>query len=305
MCCSSLLISCSAQPGLRLAEDNTVVKKQFRDTILKINGVEVWIQKPSDSVTNIGTLLLLPGWDYDFRKWCDSTDVCQRALNKGYSVVSPQMMRSVYASAYFQESRADLRSNPTLLWLDSAIEILMRQEGLFLGRNLVLGLSTGARGVVLICEKRPGFFNAAAALSGDFDPCTIPDDRLTTLVYGPYKKFPERWKRTDNPTSGLRTFVTPIYVGHGALDKVVPLSQSERFYDSLIQKRGLHVRKRRAPEQGGTVSDINRKDMDKSGVFRAGAGNSHISLHIEANGGHNFTYWRSELPAVWEFFEAQ
>jgi hypothetical protein len=28
-----------------------------------------------------------------------------------------------------------------------------------------------------------------------------------------------------------------------------------------------------------------------------------VILHLDTNAGHTFRYWRSELPAVWQFFE--
>lgn len=288
--------SCSGQPGIRLANDGSEKAKLPADTVLKIGGVAIWVQNPPDSIPIRGTLLLLPGWNYAASKWCDSSSVCATALGKGYSLVCPEMGRSIYASRYFPETRQDLRAYPTLTWLDSALDILQLQYTLFSGRNFVLGLSTGGRGVALICEKRPGFFNAAAALSGDFNQYSLPDDRLTTAVYGKFEKFSDRWKNLDNPVSAIDSFKTPIYIGHGAMDKVVPHSQSQEFYDSLVSRRKYAIK---GKDFGGATA---RVQSMRQGNVPGNAQNYHIKLHIDPRAGHNFAYWQSELPAVWDFF---
>jgi pimeloyl-ACP methyl ester carboxylesterase len=283
---------CVGQPGIRLASDGGQRVKLPKDTMLKIGGINIWIQNPPDSIPMRGTLLLLPGWDYSFTKWCDSTNVCITALRKGFAVVAPDMGRSIYASRYFPETRKDLMAYPTLTWLDSALEILRSGYPLFGAKNLVLGLSTGARGVALICEKRPDFFHAAAALSGDFNQYNMPNDRLMAAVYG---KFGDRWKNEDNPVSAIDAFKTPIYIGHGAMDKVVPSGQSQEFYDSLVSRRSRAVK---GKDFGGVKA---RVKSTQEGTGNKGA-NPNIKLHIDPRAGHNFAYWRSELPAVWEFF---
>lgn len=238
-------------------------------------GTEIWIQYPADTVNVKGDLLLLPGWNFSNTKWCDSTDVCKTALAKGYRVIAPQMGQSIYATKYFAQTRSDLRKYPTLLWLDSALEFLQDTLGFFDKKNYVLGLSTGARGVAQICEKRPHFFSAAAALSGDYNQLTLPTDPLCSLVYGPITQYRKRWAETDNPEEFLKThpWTTPLYLGHGALDKVVPVAQTTAFEKALAKQ----------------------PDLTESGM---------IKMHIDPTAGHTFAYWRSELPAIWLFFES-
>lgn len=268
-----VLQACSGQSAKDTAGIKTAkptIKKVYKalDTTLKMGGYEVRIQSPADSVK--GDLLLLPGWDYNNRKWCDSSDVCRTALAKGFRVVAPQMSRSIYAKHYFPETRADMAKHPTLTWLDSSLDLLSQKFGCFKsGKNYVLGLSTGGRGVVLICEAKPGFFHAAAALSGDFDQSKMPADNLSILVYGPYARFTKRWQTADNPVFLVNSMKTPIYLGHGLRDRVVPSSQTQLFADAL---------------------KIKKPDLP-------------VILHLDAKAGHNFSYWRSELPAVWQFFE--
>lgn len=258
--------ACQGQPGAAVVSDAPSARKSG-DTTLIIGGYEVWVRIPADTVR--GDLLLLPGWNFSNRKWCDSSNVCESALKKGLRVIAPQMARSIYSTHYYPQTRADLRQHPTLTWLDSAITILQKQHGYFnQGANFVLGLSTGGRGVAQICLKRPCLFRAAAALSGDFNQTAMPNDNLTTLVYGPYAKYKALWQTTDNPQFLADSFRTPLYLGHGRKDKIVPPSQTESFAAAL---------KRKNPELP-------------------------VELHMDDRAGHDFRYWRSELPAVWTFF---
>ncbi|MBL7811812.1 MAG: prolyl oligopeptidase family serine peptidase [Bacteroidetes bacterium] len=236
---------------------------------IRYRGVDILIQYPSDSLPLKGDLLLLPGWNYKNTLWCDSTDVCKTAMQKGYRVIAPQMMQSIYATHYFPETRQDLRKYPTLLWLDSALNYLHDSVGLLGMKRYALGLSTGGRGVAMICEKKPYFFHAAAALSGDYNQAAMPKDALCTLVYGPFTQHQERWKEWDNPQADRKNFQTPLYLGHGQMDRVVPVRQTLEF--------------------GRAVTEAHPRLS--------------VNLHIDTTAGHNFAYWRSELPAVWQFFE--
>ena len=240
------------------------------DTVITIYNLDFLIQVPQTGLTVKGDLLLLPGWDFSNRKWCDSTEVCKTALQKGFRVIAPQMGRSVYATRYYAQTRSDFRKFPTLLQLDSALEWLKTNGGFFSQKNLVLGLSTGARGVALLCERKPEWFQAAAALSGDYNQVSMPNDNLMRLTYGTYSLNKRLWAETDNPQTDAGKLKTPIYLGHGLKDKVVPFEQTQDFA-RVLQK----------------------KNSDSAAVL----------LNLDKEAGHNFSYWRSELPAIWQFFE--
>lgn len=276
LCAIALLISfCGCQAkSTNHKESDTIQPKSTlpinHDTSIRVNNLEFYIQVPKKDIAVKGDLLLLPGWDFSNTKWCDSTDVCKTSLQKGYRVIAPQMGRSVYATRYYTQTRDDFRKFPTLPQLDSALEWLKTNGGFFSQKNLVLGLSTGARGVALLCERKPGWFHAAAALSGDYNQTAMPNDNLMRLTYGPYSIYRILWINTDNPQTDAGKLKTPIYLGHGMKDKVVPFGQTKDFA-GVLQK----------------------KNPDTSAIV----------LNLNKNAGHNFGYWRSELPAIWQFFE--
>lgn len=305
-------IACAATPS---KEKSVLAVQNSRDTTVVIGGVKIWIQRPAIGVKPAGTLLLLPGWNYSRTKWCDSTRVCQDALIKGFCVVAPEMGRSIYATSYFPETTAEYKKYPTLTWLDSALNILKARHGLFqtpgLQRNFLLGLSTGARGGALICAKKPGFFHAAALLSGDYDQTASPEDALCTNVYGPYNAFKSRWQTVDNPMQQIEKIVTPMYIGHGGMDKIVHVTQSIHFYDSLLAKQKnvlMQKNSRFVVQKLKTVATP--KDEVEGHLNPPGTGfvldpEDYLELSIKAPASHNFAYWRSELPTVWDFFETR
>jgi pimeloyl-ACP methyl ester carboxylesterase len=276
ICAITLLITfsgCQAKTTTGIGKDTFQQQETLtfkRDTIVTVCNLEFLIQVPPKGNPVKGDLLLLPGWDFSYSKWCDSTNVCKTALQRGYRVVAPQMGRSVYATRYYTQTRGDLRKFPTLTQLDTALEWLKINGGLFSEKNLVLGLSTGARGVALLCERKPEWFHAAAALSGDYNQTNMPNDNLMRLTYGPYSLYKRLWTETDNPQTDATKLKTPIYLGHGMKDKVVPYSQT-RDFARVLQK----------------------KHLDTAAVV----------LNLNKMAGHDFTYWQSELPAIWQFFE--
>ena len=239
------------------------------DTTLLINRVKVLIRTPN-LVAAKGTFLLLPGWNFPPDDWCLKTAICKKLVDLGYFVVMPDMGKSVYQEQIFPETRADWRHEPTRKWLtDTVIVVLQKQFGLLLpgARNFIVGLSTGARGVALVVLDLPNVFTGAAALSGDYDQTLLPHDRLMTGFYGPYLKFKERWKSTDNVIARINSFQTPLYLGHGTLDKTCTPKQTQMLFDSL------------------------RKN--------------HPNLKLRLNmpkAGHDYHYWGSEVMNLMAFF---
>lgn len=218
-----------------------------------------------------GNILVLPGWDFPRNDWCQKSSLCKTALKKGYRLIMPEMARSVYSSRYYKETLKEWLKYPNKGWLtDSLIPYLQNTYGILLTEqnNYVLGLSTGGRGVALLILAKPGFFKAGAALSGDFDQTKMPQDRLMIGFYGNYQQFPERWVGEDNPFRQIKNFKTPLYLGHGINDKIVPFEQSQLFYEAL-----------------------KKAQPDLKVIFN------------QAKGSHDYLYWDSEVEAMLKFFE--
>lgn len=217
-----------------------------------------------------GDILVLPGWDFPRTEWQKKTQLVSQARNLGYRLVFPEMKKTLYESEYFPETTLKWGPVPGAKWIKEILVPSLQRYGLFMpgGRNFLLGLSTGGRGVALLHLAMPDLFKGGAALSGDFDQTAMPSDNLVTAVYGAYNANRKRWTEIDNPQSGVRAWTMPIYLGHGKKDAVVPFSQTQAFFDALHEKR----------------PDVR------------------VQLNAPENAAHDFEYWTSEVPRVLEFF---
>jgi dienelactone hydrolase len=245
-------------------------KKQFVDLqTLTIEGHKVDIQTPENEI--IGNILVLQGWDFPRTDWCQKSDLCKKAIKKGYRLIMPEMGRSVFSSQFYPETLKEWQKFPNKAWIiEKMIPFLQKEKNIFTNQkpNYIVGLSTGGRGVALICLATPNIWTAAASLSGDFDQTLTPQDRLMIGYYGSFEKFPERWKGEDNPTLQAKNFKTPIYLGHSIQDNIVPISQTKVFESAL---------KKYCPR-----------------------------LKIKTNypkGMHDYKYWNSEVDNMLNFFE--
>ncbi len=238
---------------------------------IQIKGHWVTILSPKTSPAK-GNILVLSGWSFPRQDWCEKSSLCRKALARGYRLVLPEMGKSVYATQLYPETRADWRSFPTNTWLmKEMIPYLQDSLGIMTlaQDNFALGLSTGARGVAMVALANPDLWKAGAALSGDYDQTLMPQDRLIAGFYGNYAQFKKRWEEIDNPNRQAQNFKTPLYLGHGKQDNVIPLSQTELFYSNLHR---LHP-------------------------------NLRLKLNIQINGKHDYTYWDSEVENMLNFFE--
>ena len=280
----ALLTSCS-EDGIETADKHQVVQEdqtQFEskplvnDTLYKVpfNGFEfdVEIKTPKGRVN--GAMLVLQGWDFPITDWCDSTSLCEEALNRGYILVFPEMGKSVYSENHYAETRLDWKQYPTRKWLrDSVIGELQSEYGLFKekGNNYVLGLSTGGRGALLLALDLPAVFSGCASLSGDYDQFMFPNDNLYIGYFGVMKQFEKRWKGLENPKQLLllKNLNVPLYIGHGMKDSVVPYKHFE-----LIKE----------------IIEFVQPEVK-------------VQFHTDSTAQHNYTYWNSEVTNVLNFFE--
>lgn len=263
-------------PGMSKQETSTTSfstcinkgKMPLHDTTLMVNGRKVLI-KICDNKKK-GTFLMLQGWNLPVEDWYTKTSICQKAISQGYCIVLPDMGKSIYHEKVFPETRSDWRAYPTRKWLcDTLIPLLQKEYALLQedDTNYLVGLSTGARGVALMLLEFKNLFSAAAALSGDYNQLKMPADNLMKGYYGTIDQYRERWTNTDNPINKIQEYQTPLYLGHGKLDKVVPAEQTRLFYDSL---KKVHPKLK-------------------------------LKLHMP-DAQHDYNYWESETDSILNFF---
>jgi len=237
------------------------------DSIMGV-GVSL-VQDFTDFHNASGTILVLPGWDFERHRWLDETKLRQYAKSHRYRLILPDMKRSIYATHFYPETTPAAKLDKTGKWVtDTFIPAIQKKYGLLKPgeKNYVLGLSTGGRGAVYCAWKLPKVFKAAATLSGDFDQTRLSNDFLMISVYGTYAKNKLRWMHDDNLFNVADSIKVPLFIAHGEADHVVPFSQSLEFYKKINQT------------------------------------NAHIKKDFVAGAGHDFKFWGGELPPVLDFF---
>jgi Prolyl oligopeptidase family len=240
------------------------------DTTILVGRIKVDFRFPTTPSED--AILVFPGWNFRRTDVCYKSEFCREARRRGYILVLPEMLKSIYSSEFFPETRFDWRGYPALHWVtDTLIPYCRNQFHIFIQgeNNFLFGISTGARGVALIAENTGTLFRAGAALSGDYDQTQMKTDKLMTGYYGPYFQFKSRWEGTDNPALHSEWVKIPLYLAHGQKDQVVPSQQSIDFYQKINSEN-------------------------------PGKGNE---LHLCDTCGHNYAFWNSQTEEVFTFFK--
>lgn len=238
---------------------------------LKVNDVFYDIYIPRNSL--VGTILVLPGWNFPRTSWIENSDLVEYADKYGYALILPEMGKTIYASTYYPETEMKWNAIPGGEFIKTRFlrEIQTRHNLLQPGQyNTLLGLSTGGRGVALIALENPNLFKAGASLSGDFSQENMPNDNLMTAVYGPFSENRDRWLGRDNPQSRREEWTMPLFLAHGTEDDIVPESQSRLFYESLQEVHQNQVIIEYFPVEGAK---------------------------------HDYDFWNSQLENVFSFYE--
>lgn len=209
----------------------------FSDTVFYVSSlndsVEVIIDYPESLVK--GTVILLQGWNFPNSNWCDSTQLCAELSKQGFVVVQPDMKKSIYAWKRYKQTRKDWYNMPTRQWfVDTLIPRLQSIHILDPKQtNAIIGLSTGARGALLIGLDSKGLFSHIVVLSGDYDQQKFPNDNLYKGYFGTIAKHPECYVGKENPIEQLDKFKGKLFIAHGGQDKVVAVQHSRRLVDKL------------------------------------------------------------------------
>lgn len=239
-----------------------------RDTSIIVCGHRADVLFPSGKIK--GSILVLPGWNFKCDDVCKKSDFCEIFTKEGYALIMPDMLKSVYSSKLYPETRKDWLQYPTINWLlDSLIPFMQKEFKLLLPgeNNYLFGISTGGRGVALMAESS-NLFVAGAALSGDYNQLADTSDNLMKGYYGPFYKFQERWKGRDNPSLNIEKLKIALYLAHGKVDNIVPVNQTIDFYNKIskAQPQLCH------------------------------------EMHINESAKHEYGFWESEYKRVLEFF---
>ncbi len=290
-----------------------------RDTVYFVpcNGksirVEIKVTRFAKASTRRKMLLLLPGWNFADTQWCTRTRVCDEATKRGYDVMLVEMGKSVYMDSLYPQMRADYRLHPTRTWLWDSVLKPLQKRTYFTDRGIpcdpikavngdvsylsmqlpipsyVMGLSTGARGALLLALEHPEAFVGCAGLSGDYNPLLMKNDNLMINCLGKYDEVPWRWKGTNNIEMRVDALRVPMYLAHGGNDGVVPKNQTESLL--LAIERSEACKARAAVPSVGTVVDHYYLD---SKIVRS---------EIVVGAAHDYIFWNQAGFKALDYFD--
>lgn len=209
----------------------------FKDTtyfaMFRNRGVQVKLILPEKPMK--GMVLLLPGWNLPDVDWSAKTNVCSKALSLNYGLMFVEMGKSVYMDSFYPSMRKDYKFYPTRTWLWDTVIKPVQQYGWFVpgSNSFVLGLSTGARGALLLGIEHGDCFKAVAGLSGDYNPLLDKNDGLMVNTLGEYAKNAFRWSGTNNIYLRSNELNCHTFLAHGENDQIVPFTQTNEFWKKL------------------------------------------------------------------------
>jgi putative tributyrin esterase len=240
--------------------------------------VDIYIPRGCSSGAAVRTILLLHGWKQHPSDWEKRTPVAEMADAYGFALACPSMGSTLYESSYYPETTNKWSAMPGGRYIVEVLIPFLRDKfRLAEERELtgVFGISTGARGAILLASLHVSMFGAAAGLSGDYDSLSMKNDRLLTSVYGPFDRHASRWEEeADIMRLAKNLKDTPVFLGHGERDAVVPCAQTKMLAEKLKE---LHDR------EGGYELVFDREKGVKAG--------------------HDWTYWAGMVPEVMGFFD--
>jgi S-formylglutathione hydrolase FrmB len=240
--------------------------------------LRIYFPKGYEKGEPLRTLIALHGYRGSMYDWGRYTAVETYADRYNMAIVCPDMGRSVYSTTYYPETSHRWAPVPGTPFIGEVLLSNIASTfnlGTRKNRTGIFGLSTGARGAIMVAETYPGRFAAAAGLSGDYDPLSMTHDRVLASVYGPYKDHGERWKEEASPVRKADSLKNvAVFLSHGGKDRVIPRGQS------LIMALKL------------------RSLAKKSSAYSV--------VYVEkGKRKHDWGFWRSCVPEVFAFFNRE
>jgi S-formylglutathione hydrolase FrmB len=300
--CLAMILPKSQRPP-KVKIDNFPIPKQLiaRDTtyfaMYRNRGVQVKIILPEKQLK--GMILLLPGWNLPDLDWSTKTSVCSKALSMNFGLVFVEMGKSVYMDSFYPSMRKDYKFYPTRTWLWDTVIKPLQQYGWFTpgSPSFVLGLSTGARGALILGIENSCCIKAVAGLSGDYNPLLDTKDGLMVNTLGAYEKNPFRWRGTNNISLRSEELKCHVFLAHGENDQIVPIAQSLDLWYRLDK---LKVEKSILPYKKQSHATTLQKSLLKRSVLNKDPKNVCFLTVKGAN--HDYQFWEYAGLKALDFF---
>lgn len=260
-------------------------------------GVQVKIILPEKELK--GMILLLPGWNLPDVDWSAKTSVCSKALSKNFGLVFVEMGKSVYMDSLYPSMRKDYLFYPTRTWLWDTVIKPLQQYGWFTpgSASFVLGLSTGARGALILGIENSCCIRAVAGLSGDYNPLLDTKDGLMVNTLGEYDKNAFRWRGTNNISLRSEELRCHVFLAHGENDQIVPIAQTLDLWNRLDK---LKVEKSTMPYKKLSQAATVQKGFLKKSVLHKDP--KKVCLLTVKDANHDYFFWEYAGLKALDFF---
>ena len=301
--CLALILPKSQRPS-KVKIVNFPFPKQLipKDTtyfaMYRNKGVQVKIILPEKQLK--GMILLLPGWNLPDLDWSTKTSVCSKALSMNFGLVFVEMGKSVYMDSFYPSMRKDYKFYPTRTWLWDTVIKPLQQYGWFTpggSPSFILGLSTGARGALILGIEHSCCVEAVAGLSGDYNPLLDKKDGLMVNTLGAYEKNAFRWRGTNNISLRSEELKCHVFLAHGENDQIVPIAQSIDLWNRLDK---LKVEKSILPYKKQSLATTLQKSLLKRSVLNKDP--KKVCLLTVKDSNHDYQFWEYAGLKALDFF---
>lgn len=263
----------------------------------KIQHAHIQIYFPKNFKRNVikRTLIALHNTGSDMYEWERNSRITSSADSFGFVIVCPNMGVTLYETKFYPETTRKWAEMPGGKWIGEVLVPFLRKR-FNLAQNrkytAIVGISAAARGAVLVAEQYPNLFGAVGALSGYYDPTSLPKGSPHSKVYGEYENFQERWNEDDNVLAGAKSLLnTPVFIAHGKDDGHYHFEQSRLLAVKLLMLRNSY-----AESLAKTINDEeNRKKVAQSAYP--------FELHLIRREYHNWPFWNFMIPQMMRFFD--
>lgn len=240
--------------------------------------IQVFFPKEYVQGKKCRTIIALHQYDNGSRDWETSSPIESLANKYRFVIVCPAMGKTLYENSFYPETTNRWNIMPGGKFIGEVLLPFLNDSfGLGLSKSStgIMGITVGAHGAILVAETYPGLFGAAAGISGFYDPTIMQSSRMIESVYGSYRNNQLRWETDDNTLKNAEKLAgVAVFLYHGG--------KSDAFQEG--QSRIMAIRLKQL--------------QNKSSAFS-------ITYSEEKSYQYGWTWWKTQVPAVMDFFNAQ
>jgi S-formylglutathione hydrolase FrmB len=258
------------QPGKWLK--NIVVNTEFMGESSTVN-IQIYFPRDYVKGKKLRTIIALHQSDKNERDW-ESSGVESFANKYNMVIVCPNMKHSVFEDSFYPETTYKWNVIPGSKFLgETLIKFLNNNFSLALTREStgIMGVESGAHGAILTPCYYPNRFNAAAGISGYYDPTAMQHSKMIEAVYGNYKNFQARWENDASPLKLAEKLKgVHVFLFHGLKNDSYQPEQS----------RVMAIR----------IKQLQKKSSDYSIIYKE-----------SKNGSKGWVHWSSQVSDIMNF----